>query len=119
MSRVEGEPGWAPPDELLVSGSTQAKSAGLENEPNPKEDVEILLPLTAISERVGLSAVRIRALLKEGRVKGELRLEGRGGQGQWYTSVAAVQEYKKNLPTPQEFGRKGGLLSGRWGSRQA
>ena len=97
--RVEGPPIYRGPD----------TSAG-----SFEEDNEELLPIADVVARgAGLSVVRIQALLKEGKVEGEFRPDEGRGHGKWYTSVAVVREYKENLWTPQEWGRKGGLIAGR------
>jgi hypothetical protein len=87
----------------LIAGGSGEEESRCKAEINAEE----LIPVANVSEEAGLSAVRIKALLHEGIIEGELRREGRG-LGKWYTSVAAVDEYRKNLPTPQDFGRMGG-----------
>jgi hypothetical protein len=71
------------------------------------DDVSQLRPIAEIYDLVGLSAVRIRALLHDNKIPGEKRRQGRG-PGKWFTSIAAVREYQANLPSSAEFGRMGG-----------
>lgn len=60
-----------------------------------------------LPEELRLSAVRLAELLKEGKIKGELRREGRG-RGKWYTTIIEIKKYKEGLLTPEEYGRRGG-----------
>lgn len=91
--------------------SAEPQPPAQEEKQNPELEGEPL-PLNKIASQVELSLVRLRALLKEGKIEGDLRREGRG-LGKWYTSIAAVRKYQENLWTPQEWGRKGGLIAGR------
>ena len=97
-----------------MSGAERQPSAGLQSRPpeSPDEELDRMRPTAEVSEQAGLSAVRIRALINEGKVAGELRREGRG-PGKWYTTTRSVMDYRESLWTPQEWGRKGGLIAGR------
>jgi hypothetical protein len=99
-------------DDRANAGAHSPETENPEQEFEPDSDQTMLLPVADVANQVELSAVRIRALLKAGKVTGEMRREGRG-LGKWYTSVYAVNEYIENLWTPQEWGKKGGLIGGR------
>jgi hypothetical protein len=86
---------------------------GLNQIPESQKNTKKLIPVKQVAEVVPLSARRIRALLKSGKIAGELRLEEGYGQGLWYTSIAEVQKYKSELPSFAEFGKIGGKTAGR------
>lgn len=90
-------------------------SKGTERD-NSQEDPEAskkFLPIKNLLNEVSLSESRIRELLNEGKIEGELHSDEGYGKGIWYTSVEAIEQYKNNLWTSQEWGRKGGLIAGR------
>lgn len=77
------------------------------------EESKKLHPIKDLANQVSLSERRIRELLNEGKIEGELHSDEGYGKGLWYTSVEAIEQYENNLWTPQEWGRKGGLIAGR------
>ncbi len=93
--------------------SNSGRESGAQPEPDSEKDIGQLRPIKEVADQVSLSLSRIQALLKDGKMRGELRLDEGYGKGLWYTSVTAVREYQKNLWTPQEWGCKGGLIAGR------
>lgn len=131
MSRIEGETGnknqfevtnpitSEPRHNLVRRDFTRwPKTAGFPpisggSGKEPEDNGNKLRPLKEVAEHVDLSLVRLQALVKDGKIKGELRSEGRSGLGKWYSSIKAVEEYKNNLWTPQQWGHKGGVMGGR------
>jgi len=110
---VENRPG-SPGETVAASYSFASESVRGESGQTPEENDELLLSIADVVERGGgLSNERIRALLHDGKIKGEFRPHEGRGHGKWYTSVAAVRKYQENLWTPQEWGRKGNLIAGR------
>ena len=134
MARVEGGQGFEHASFSEESASPLVENLGARLDPvlwpetagippirggSGEEDDETEFRRVAeVAEQTELSAGRIRALLKEGKLEGEMReMPGRGSKEKWVTSVAAVKKYKENLPTPEEYGQKGGLIGGRIAGR--
>jgi hypothetical protein len=69
-------------------------------------DKATVLPVRQVAKLTGYTFIRLRDLLREGKLEGEMR-EGKIVPSGWYTSVEAVEKYRANLPSRQEQGRRG------------
>ena len=80
------------------------KPSELSSKSQKEEKNERFLPVKSVAEQTPLSVSRIRELLKEGKIKGELRLEEGFGKGLWYTSIAEVERYKQEFTIHKKQG---------------
>lgn len=97
--------------EKEITGTVHAEGWGQSRGSDTVLDEERNMPLEDLSEQLPddlqLSTVRLAGLLKDGKIRGDLRREGRG-RGKWYTSIVEVKKYKDGLLSPGDYGRKGG-----------
>lgn len=101
VDRGDADPAHQGPD-LGATRETQEQSA------EEVDERDALRPVDEVAELTPLSAVRIRTLLKDGRIEGEFFPDEGYGHGLWRTTINAVLTYKEQLPSPAEFGRRGG-----------
>lgn len=99
--------------EIGADPAEESPDLGATHEPEEQSAAEVderqvLRPVAEVAEEVDLSAVRIRHLLHDGKIEGELHLDEGYGQGKWYVTSAAVEDYIQTRPSWREIGLRGG-----------
>lgn len=80
-----------------------------------KKEEDELIPISQLARITGYSGARLRALINDGKIDGEIRRTPTGQPG-WFSSVEEVERYRSLLPDPEEFGKRGAQK--RWSAKK-
>ena len=102
------------PDEVLEARAMELGLIGEAGEPIDAAAIRGLeLPLIELAILTGYSASALALACKQGKLEGEMRPHPRAQRQGWFTTLAAIEDYRAKMGTPHDWGLRG--AEKRWG----